>query len=169
MAYLGHARISLAQFIRRSLLIKQHIHAISPWLFQHQPGPSNMFHVPGVCDPSQENSQGSLGILLVELHWHAHVLVYTRCELLMEGLFLFQTGDKDFKELFECSDGQVLPAVIINGHLFDLWVLFDQLSLLLLEGGLALSLFTLCTLRSLTWFILVGAASTLGVLWIIVQ
>ena len=48
------------------------------------------------------------------------MLVYTRSELLMEGLFLFQTGDEDLEELFERSDGQVLPAVIINGHLFDL-------------------------------------------------
>ena len=64
----------------------------------------------------------------------------------MEGLFLFQTGDKDFKELFERSDGQVLPAVIIDGHLFDLGVLLDELTLLLLKGGLALALFTFRTL-----------------------
>ena len=87
----------------------------------------------------------------------------------MEGLFLFQTGDKYLKELFERSDGQVLPAVIIDGHLFDLWVLFDQLTLLLLESSLALTLFTLSTLPSLTWFILVRAASSLWVFLIEAQ
>ena len=68
----------------------------------------------------------------------------------MEGLFLFQTGDKDLEELFERSDGQVLSAVIVDGHLLDLRVLLDQLTLLLLEGSLALALFTLRTLSSLS-------------------
>ena len=68
----------------------------------------------------------------------------------MEGLFLFQTGDKDLEELFERSDGQVLSTVIVDGHLLDLRVLLDQLTLLLLEGSLALALFTLRTLSSLS-------------------
>ena len=66
----------------------------------------------------------------IEFHTDTDVLVQLTCKLLMERLFLFETGDENLEELLESRHSQIFPAIVINCHLLDLGVLLYQLLLL---------------------------------------
>ena len=66
----------------------------------------------------------------IEFHTDTDVLVQLTRKLLMERLFLFETGDENLEELLESRHSQIFPAIVINCHLLDLGVLLYQLLLL---------------------------------------
>ena len=57
----------------------------------------------------------------------------------MKRLLLLQTRYENLEELFQGRHCQVLAAVIVDGHLLDFGILFDELSLLGLEGDFSIA------------------------------
>ena len=85
------------------------------------------------------------------------MLVDGRGKFLVKRLLFFQARDEDFEELFQGSHCQILSTIVINGHLFDLGVLFDQLSLLRLQRRLPRAL-PLLRSQLLRLLLLIGAS-----------
>ena len=69
-------------------------------------------------------------ILWIEFHTDTDMLVQLTGKLLMERLFLFETGNENLEELLESRHCQIFSAIVINCHLLDLGVLLYQLLLL---------------------------------------
>jgi hypothetical protein len=84
-------------------------------------------------ESTQEYSEGSLGVIGVELHAEAHVLVVGGNEFLVEGLLLLKGRDENFEELLQRGNGEVFATVVVDVHLLHPLVLAYQLLLLLFK------------------------------------